>query len=182
MLLLVALFGVSMWSGNVSTVGAADGVTYTLPYLHTSSDTSANGSRAVYCILSNMSSDNATVSFQQRTNASTSGLTPAAAAGSYTLVPGTSPMITISSTSVAVGTSSITSVTSDGNYGGYLILAGPSTSGATPISCETVGMACFQGATNPKRNLVGYQCRQSITGTGVSANGTVGGATDVYTY
>ncbi|MBF0533735.1 MAG: hypothetical protein HQK90_01885 [Nitrospirae bacterium] len=31
-----------------------------------------------------------------------------------------------------------------------------------PISCLTIGLACYQGTTSPKRNLVGYTCMDSI--------------------
>ncbi|QWR76270.1 hypothetical protein [Candidatus Magnetomonas plexicatena] len=31
-----------------------------------------------------------------------------------------------------------------------------------PLNCLTMGLACYQGTTSPKRNLVGYTCMDTI--------------------
>ncbi|KJU86127.1 secreted protein [Candidatus Magnetobacterium bavaricum] len=183
MLLLVALFGVSMWTGGASTVTAADVVSYMLPYMATSTTTAA--SRVMDCVVSNMTSDNVTVGFTVTAKAAGQSSSSAATLTNNIVPPGATRIVQFSGTSVkltdSAGTATAMNATAlsvDGSYGGILTFTSAnlnttanSTSG---LSCELIPIACFQGNTSPRRNLVGYVCTHSNT--------AVGGSNAHYTY
>ncbi|MBF0337027.1 MAG: hypothetical protein HQL05_04275 [Nitrospirae bacterium] len=192
MLLLVALFGVSMWSGNVSTVTAADTVTYTLPYLHTAA------ANVVYCVVSNNTSDNATVgvyltAYANKLTAISGDKINTSTTANKTIQAFQTSMLTFGGSTnsgtdiyltISDGTNSSNNVIGSisgvsGSYGAYLVITkatANTTDGASgSLNCENTPMACFQGTSTPKRNLVGYSCQQSNTG-------AKGGTTAIYTY
>lgn len=192
MLLLVALFGVSMWSGNVSTVTAADTVTYTLPYLHTAS------ANVVYCVISNNTSDNATVgvyltAYGNKLSAISGDKINTSTTANKTIQAFQTSMMTFGGTTnsgtdiyltISDGTNTSNNVIGSvsgvsGSYGAYLVLLKTTTvvadNNVASLSCENAPMACFQGTSTPKRNLVGYQCKHSNTGAWA-------GASNIYTY
>ncbi|MBF0344111.1 MAG: hypothetical protein HQL06_07755 [Nitrospirae bacterium] len=191
MLLAVALFGVSMVGVGTSTVSGADTVTYTMPYLHTAA------ANVVYCVISNNTSDNATVAVYLTATAAatlttTSGdkITTSTTANKTVQAFQTS-MLTFDQTNILLTISDGTNTSNNtiggvsgvsGNYGAYIVLTSTNTNvtanSAASLSCERAPMACFQGTTSPKRNLVGYQCKHSNTTAGFAATP----ANSVYTY
>ncbi|MEO5355978.1 MAG: hypothetical protein H7844_01615 [Nitrospirae bacterium YQR-1] len=202
-------------------VMAMDNVSYIMPFLHTHTN------NVVYCIASNMSSDNATVSISVMTNPTGYSLswTPVALSG-LTLNARQTTMLTFSGSTVTSSSGASgdisSSVASGGNaYGAIVNFVGANTTNTTtgiwytrpplnitavaiagagqgggtiggfsslpsytygkaarlqngsyvnqymgystvPLTCQTMGLACFQGTTSPKRNLVGYMCMDTV--------------------
>ncbi|KWT90997.1 hypothetical protein [Candidatus Magnetominusculus xianensis] len=161
-----------------------DNVTYTLPYLNTG--TASN----VYCIIANNTSDNATIQFRVSANSGTN-LTSATvvinnnvSSSGATVYSRQSRMLSFEGTSVKVdgiAIGDISSYVTGGSYGGRVTLMKGSpgmAQGQLPggqlmlhsgnrvmgtWACTDLPMACFQGTTNPKRNLVGYICSDLYT-------------------
>ncbi|MBF0346004.1 MAG: hypothetical protein HQL06_17480 [Nitrospirae bacterium] len=173
MLLVVALFGVSVWSGNTSTVTAADMVTYTLPYLHTASG------NVIYCVISNNTSDNATVAVKITANAAgslssspTADLITTTTAANKQVNAYQTRMLIFNGTDISLDSNTIGSVSgstaTSSSYGALIILTSANTvtaaGGAATLACDNAPMACFQGTTSPKRNLVGYTCKDNNAG------------------
>ncbi|MBF0465792.1 MAG: hypothetical protein HQK88_13070 [Nitrospirae bacterium] len=140
------------------TSSAHSRVIYSLPYFHTDS------SAVTYCMLSNESSDNTSaVTFAVKANSSG---TPAGTVNTFPSTPLYSKMtkmITFSDYSVMFGNSTLdlTSELSSSaySYGGVLSIY----STGTALNCTNVTLSCFQGTTNPKRNLAGYVCQDNST-------------------
>ncbi|WP_420265126.1 hypothetical protein [Candidatus Magnetominusculus dajiuhuensis] len=187
MLTAFGLWGVN--SGSRSA-GAADTVSYWLPYLTT--DTTS----PVYCILSNMGTQSGGSGSSIDDNITTMQFTVMAnAAGNPS--GNVSPYVNLNAIKVNYGKSTLLSfvgrfIMADGlsaiqltndtgtgslsTYGGRLDLISSTTGGTGNLSlpqwgsvatvrsafnCSTIGLACFQGTTSPKRNLVGYSCSDS---------------------
>ncbi|MEO5356833.1 MAG: hypothetical protein H7844_05990 [Nitrospirae bacterium YQR-1] len=153
---------VSMFIGisgmNPAHVGAASNVYYYMPYLHT------NPSNVVYCFLSNAATAEATVSVA----VTSSSTKPVGTANTFTatLGAGITKMISFSSQSVTFGSESKDITTETGGtvnsvtaYGAKLSLA----STGSDLNCKSMTMSCFQGTTNPKRNVLGYICEDDST-------------------
>ncbi|MBF0518444.1 MAG: hypothetical protein HQK92_01825 [Nitrospirae bacterium] len=228
---LALLLVITAVAANESSksVMAMDNVSYIMPFLHTSSN------NVVYCIASNMSSDNATVNVTVMSNQTGYTLAWSPVSVSGTLYARNTMMLTFSGTNVTSstgGSGDISSfVTADAQaYGAIINFSGSnvqtSTSGVwylaptcdtqitmgkacgsgspdsnsdkggtvqrgvtalprytfgrsnrlvgttlydvyngrttVPLTCQTLQMACFQGTTSPKRNLVGYMCMDTI--------------------
>ncbi|QWR78248.1 hypothetical protein [Candidatus Magnetomonas plexicatena] len=157
--------------GSVSEVSAGTSgtyVTYYLPYLHT------NTSGVIYCVVSNfgIGADNIThVNFNIMGNES--GTTTRATAQLTTLgyfASRKTVMLTFSGQAIYIGTSTDNQYTGmssilgvSESYGAKLsfvstILAGTNALRNSHLNCKNIVMACFQGTSNPKRNLVGYSC------------------------
>ncbi|MBF0456394.1 MAG: hypothetical protein HQK99_00675 [Nitrospirae bacterium] len=80
---------------------------------------------------------------------------------------------------VAWNSSSATSVT---NYATNNALYSGMVLGGTlrsTFNCTSLGMACYQGTTTPKRNVVGYHCSDSGLYTSGGTNNVIGG---IYAY
>ncbi|MBF0465694.1 MAG: hypothetical protein HQK88_13020 [Nitrospirae bacterium] len=166
-LVLVSLFFI----GSVSEVcGGTNGtyVTYYLPYLHT------NPAGVVYCVVSNfgIGADNIThVNFNIMGNErgsvdrSTAQLTVLNYFTSKKTV-----MLAFSGQGIYVGTTTdnqyvnMSSILGTSEmYGAKLsfvstIVAGTNAVRDSHLNCKNLVMSCFQGTSNPKRNLVGYSC------------------------
>lgn len=182
MIAAVVLTGLFVWGGNQGSVYAllGDNVTYTLPYLTTASD------KPVYCVVSNMTQDNASIHFfvVSDGNALTTSSTQQSdlVSGSTNWVYAfQTRMISFEGQNINLDGSKIGSINASlsnlsGSYGGELrfsqyaannfdgvtnALAGNvkyGTAANNDWSCGNMPMACFQGTTAPKRNLVGYMC------------------------
>ncbi|MBF0466187.1 MAG: hypothetical protein HQK88_14530 [Nitrospirae bacterium] len=124
----------------------ASSATYYMPYLHT------NAGNVVYCVVGNVSSNAITGTFSTMTTES--GTASQTAGTGFSIAANTTQMITFSGTTITTGSSTITvSDVTNGSYSGKLAY----TSTAN-VSCTDVPMSCFQGTTNPKRNLAGHTC------------------------
>ncbi|MBF0521295.1 MAG: hypothetical protein HQK92_16415, partial [Nitrospirae bacterium] len=188
--------------------------TYFMPFLHTHTN------NVVYCVATNMSTDNATVSVTVLTNPTGYTLNWTPVALSTVVYSKQSVMLTMSGTSVTGGSGSadISPYVSSGSnaYSAMITFAGANTKASTsgvwytdyvtagfreyndnarknfgnlapiytfaksaqlrngtyidvdsgyttvPLTCQTLTMACFQGTTTPRRNLVGYMCMDTI--------------------
>ncbi|KWT90996.1 hypothetical protein [Candidatus Magnetominusculus xianensis] len=188
MIAAVVLTGLFMWGGNQARVYATlgDNVTYTFPFLATHSD------KPTYCVVSNLTNDNATIGFQMTSD---SAYYTTSATQNANLVSTTAYVyryqtrqISFAGNSIQLDGSAIgtipTSIGSTAIYGGMLNLtaqAGGTYNGDSSAmygaalspnwSCAQLPIACFQGTTSPKRNLVGYVCSDENT------RRSVGGAT-----
>ncbi len=192
-IVVTALF---MWGSGVVAGplgGIYDNVTYTLPYLNTGAASN------VYCVISNTTTDNATIQFRVVAN---SQLNVTSTSALENLMVGTDASkvysgqtrmmsfegLLINVDGVAAGSLAAIMLTNN-SYGGRISLlkqnpgatqgqlpgGGPmnhsvASNGdvATPVvmgtwSCADLPMACFQGTTTPKRNLVGYICSDLYT-------------------
>ncbi|MBF0459170.1 MAG: hypothetical protein HQK99_14865 [Nitrospirae bacterium] len=194
MIAAAVLTGLFVWGGNQSGVYArmGDNVTYTFPYLTTASD------KPTYCVVSNMTQDNATVHFyviadnamttssQAQTTdlAQTSAIVPAFQTRQITIDTlglwidsvNTSGSILNSqwgslsgkvNANTSYGASIRFSQMGAASYQDDITAANVGTTkygNATSLdwTCGNLPMACFQGTTNPKRNLVGYMCSDEM--------------------
>ncbi|MBF0463780.1 MAG: hypothetical protein HQK88_00635 [Nitrospirae bacterium] len=137
---------ISISTGNKSEAGSA---TYYMPYLHT------NAGNVVYCVIGNVSSNALTGTFSTMTTET--GTATQTAGTSFSIAANTTQMITFSGTTITTGSSTITiSDVTSGSYSGKLSFTGTATS--TNVACTDIPMSCFQGTTNPKRNLAGHTC------------------------
>ena len=138
---------------------AANTVTYSLPYLVTSSD------KPAYCIISNLSGLTG-ISAEFTVMATSNQLSPAdrtAHSLGQIASAGQTVQLTFSGSMISVGNSGSVDMSSElgsgGAFGGKLaITAAASSLSYSDFNCLSVPMACFQGDTLPKRNLVGYYC------------------------
>ncbi|MBF0486603.1 MAG: hypothetical protein HQK98_00445 [Nitrospirae bacterium] len=196
MIAAVVLTGLFMWGGNQSRVYATmgDNVTYTFPYLTTSSD------KPVYCVVSNMTQDNASLHFYVLADSAV--LTTSAtqiqdvAQNSAMVYAFQTRMISFETMNLNIDGTSFGSlsgkVNASSNYGGSIRLTQQAAAtydgdgamvvkygNATALdwTCGNLPMACFQGTTNPKRNLVGYTCSDEMMRRDVSS----GASTIAYT-
>ncbi|MEO5357940.1 MAG: hypothetical protein H7844_11665 [Nitrospirae bacterium YQR-1] len=175
LLLALVLTGVGIYGAG--KVDAASYVRYFLPYLHT------NTNNVVYCVVSNnggMFDNVTTATFRVAANSagtatSTTGETPSQnpAATYRNFDYKKTSQISFTGQAIYVGTSTtapwdLSNVTdTSGGYSGELTFVSTlvgstgTTTGdkvASLLNCKKLGMACFQGTTSPKRNLVGYTC------------------------
>ncbi|MBF0556443.1 MAG: hypothetical protein HQK96_18145 [Nitrospirae bacterium] len=199
LVLAVMLTALGIWGINTGTktATAADTVSYWLPYLTT--DTNA----PVYCMVSNMAdipktapgSDDNVTSINFTVMANTVGNTSRAASTPVTfaqIAVRKTRLMTFSGQSIyldASQTHDLSANTGTGSvagYGGRLDFIASNAVGAatatvagsnvrSTFNCTTMNMACYQGTTSPKRNVVGYQCSDSgistfITSGAVNAN------------
>lgn len=176
--LVLALFlmGLVAYEGQYSqdATAASDNVTYRFPYFHTA------GANVIYCVASNYTGTSAGVT-----------LTPRSSGGSYSAssfslvslgnLPGnTTDMFTFNGSSATslVGGANATISGPDTSAKGAFYSAdlsfGNTTAAAGTLDCSNILLACFQGTSTPKRNLVGYFCMMNTTatfGTGVRTAG-----------
>ncbi|MBF0457413.1 MAG: hypothetical protein HQK99_05920 [Nitrospirae bacterium] len=154
--------GVALDPSTTSTV-RNDNVTYTLPYLTTAAD------KPIYCLITNQTNDNATIHFT--VNANSSGTANATyqnynTLSNYAIIYARQTRmlsfegLNINLDGLVMGSVSV--IMSSGSYGGRIGLWQMGTLGGSGSSnswsCVDLPMACFQGTTAPKRNLVGYMC------------------------
>ncbi|MEO5357375.1 MAG: hypothetical protein H7844_08760 [Nitrospirae bacterium YQR-1] len=153
---VLVLTSVIMLTGKPTEAGS---VYYYLPYFHT------NANNVTYCVASNMSSENLTVSFTVGSNP-TGNPTGTSNTFSTQLGSKTTRMFTFSEKTVTAGTDSV-SVSSEvadaSSYAGTLTFSTTATATGTKATCKSLLMACFQGTTTPKRNLIGYVCEDDST-------------------
>ncbi|MBF0463909.1 MAG: hypothetical protein HQK88_01935 [Nitrospirae bacterium] len=103
--LVLLLTGVAVNQTGKNVI-ASDNVSYIMPFLHT------NTGNVIYCVASNMSSDNATISVTVMSNPT--GFTPAWRPVTVTTVNARkTTMLTFSGTSVIAGTSAAADISSD---------------------------------------------------------------------
>ncbi|MBF0566006.1 MAG: hypothetical protein HQK89_12260 [Nitrospirae bacterium] len=144
------------YGSDVQFTTVSYSVTYRFPYFHTAA------ANVIYCVASNVTSQDATVSFQPK------------AGGVYisswftsinlgTLKANAIDMFTFNgntATSFAGGVQKTISgpdtSTKGVFYGAYLSFT--ATTATSPLNCNNITVTCFQGTTTPKRNLVGYLC------------------------
>ncbi|MBF0565008.1 MAG: hypothetical protein HQK89_07190 [Nitrospirae bacterium] len=166
--LVLALFlmGLAVYEGQYShdASAASDNVTYRFPYFHTAA------ANVIYCVASNYSSASAAMSFIPRTSgggAYTTGNFPVISAGN--LAAQTTDIITVSGNSLTtlVGNTTATIAgpdsTSKGAFYSIDLAFVANNQGVTgdTLTCANILLACFQGTSTPKRNLVGYYCMQT---------------------
>ncbi|MBF0320545.1 MAG: hypothetical protein HQL01_12155 [Nitrospirae bacterium] len=156
-------------------------VNYIFPYLHTSD------SSVVYCVVSNFSTDNATgdgftvMSTAKRIPSQVPYELPVG----FTIKNTRSAMLAFNNQTVAIKNDNLTVFTiTDNNsvsiandtctgcsYGARISWTSKLASMTSGINCLNVLMSCFQGTTQPKRNLVGYACvDDSTSGPGGKSN------------
>ncbi|MBF0518469.1 MAG: hypothetical protein HQK92_01950 [Nitrospirae bacterium] len=141
---------------------AASTIYYYMPYMQ------SNAAGVTYCIVSNMSSETLNTTFTVGSN--TTGVTTGTANSLSTIATNTTKQMTFYQQAVTFGstTATIASDVPDANstsYAGTLTFTATSEFGTTgtKATCLSVVMACFQGTTNPKRNLIGYACKDNGT-------------------
>ncbi|MEO5359849.1 MAG: hypothetical protein H7843_05310 [Nitrospirota bacterium] len=160
-------------------------VTYGFPYLHTSS------SAVVYCMIANFSTDKATADgLVVLSNAQqTATQIPYELPSTFTIPKGRTAMLTFSKqrvysklqdNSTASDNGTISDNTSlniandtcvDCSYGARISWTSALATMTSGVDCLSLPMACFQGTTLPKRNMVGYYCSDdSTTGPGGKPN------------
>ncbi|MEO5357309.1 MAG: hypothetical protein H7844_08430 [Nitrospirae bacterium YQR-1] len=146
----IALLITGFTAISTSNNTEAGSASYYMPYLHT------NTNNVVYCVVGNISSNSITGIF---TTMSTEGGTASQTAGaSFSIAANTTQMLTFSGTTLTTGSSAITlSDITGGSFSGKVDFT--ATSG---VSCSDVPMSCFQGTTNPKRNLTGHTCDDGV--------------------
>ncbi|MEO5355774.1 MAG: hypothetical protein H7844_00560 [Nitrospirae bacterium YQR-1] len=131
-------------------------VSYYIPYLHTHTN------NVTYCYIANFSSNALTTSFT--VNAAATKPVGNATTFGDTLGAGLSKMVTFSGTTISLGVETLDLASETGTgltaYGGTLKFTTTVTGGA---SCKNVIISCFQGTTQPKRNVVGYLCGDDST-------------------
>ncbi|MEO5360077.1 MAG: hypothetical protein H7843_06455 [Nitrospirota bacterium] len=188
LVLAVMLTALGMWGINsgTKTATAADTVSYFLPYLTTDSNA------PVYCMVSNMATpsntntsndDNVTtIAFTVLANSTGNASRSIAStvnASSAKIPMRRTRLMAFSGQAITIDGSQIIDVSSDtgtgtvAGYGGRLDLIAASAIGNngfklgnSTFSCVTMGLACYQGTTSPKRNVVGYNCSDSGTNVG----------------
>ncbi|MBF0464475.1 MAG: hypothetical protein HQK88_09515 [Nitrospirae bacterium] len=167
-IILFSLFIIILFA--ISNVPANTAVYYHLPYLHTSTN------NVVYCLTSNMSSENMTVSF---TVDSADNDTPTSTTQTFStaslLKSSMTRQIAFSGKTASVYspvtgyetlTLSSTDVGTSGAYGGTLSFIGNVSFDSSGIqaSCLNILMTCLQGLTAPKRAVTGILCEDNVTG------------------
>ncbi|WP_052566981.1 DUF1566 domain-containing protein [Candidatus Magnetobacterium casense] len=189
--LVVTLYLIDNQLGDIdSTVGTIQDpvallspaqVTYTLPYLHT------NPVNVTYCVISNMTADTSTVGVELTATAAgnmsgpTNDLISTMTTANKQINAYQTRMLTFNGKDISLDTNVIGSIPEVapksglyGSYGASIVITSESAVDPVGLSCGSVPMACFQGNTLPKRNLVGYLCRSNNLG-------ALGG-TAVFTY
>ncbi|MBF0539668.1 MAG: hypothetical protein HQL03_15610 [Nitrospirae bacterium] len=174
MLIVVLAFCMAIafcMSGPVTAQGATN-VYYYLPYL-----TTVSGAQ-VYCMVSNFSTDDVTsTTFTVMASSLSQASQTARTFPSINNVgKGRTQLIIFSGQAITVDTGTqVVDLTSDtgsaNSYGGTLKF---SSSGSTGVNCKTLLMTCFQGTTNPKRNLVGYLCEDDSSSGPGNTNNLIG--------
>ncbi|MEO5357695.1 MAG: hypothetical protein H7844_10405 [Nitrospirae bacterium YQR-1] len=119
-----------------------------MPFLHT------NTGVVTYCWIANTTSDSATVTFTVMSSSSSTSPSQSPNSTTISIAGKKSALLTFSGKSIKSGS---TSVDISGDTSGTDIAYGLKMEISTG-TCESVGMSCFQGTTNPKRNLTGYTC------------------------
>ncbi|MEO5356232.1 MAG: hypothetical protein H7844_02915 [Nitrospirae bacterium YQR-1] len=158
--------------------GAVDAtyVSYYLPYLH------SNTNNTVYCVVTNFGThaDNVThVAFTVMGNSSGSTTRNNKVMFSNDVIDKfayrMTTQIAFSGQGIYFGTSTenkntdLSSIISTSeSYGARLtfistIKFGTNAKRDSHLNCKNISMACFQGTTSPKRNLVGYSCESGYT-------------------
>ncbi|MBF0336488.1 MAG: DUF1566 domain-containing protein [Nitrospirae bacterium] len=179
--LVVTLYLIDNQLGdNDSTVGTIQDpvallspaqVTYTLPYLHT------NPVNVTYCVISNMTADTSTVGVELTATAAgnmsgpTNDLISTMTTANKQINAYQTRMLTFNGKDISLDTNVIGSIPEVapksslyGAYGASIVITSESTVDPVGLSCGSVPMACFQGDTLPKRNLVGYLCKSNNFG------------------
>ncbi len=146
----------------VCTVGSASNVYYNMPFLHTSTN------NVVYCWLSNLSGSSVSgTNFTVKANETNNPPKTAVTFPSSAYIPsGGTHLITFTGQSIYYGTTQAADLSSSTGtssaYGGVLQFT---STGTGDITCKNIVMACFQGTTNPKRNIVGNVCEDDSNST-----------------
>ncbi len=144
----------SLTSDNITSTTKSK-VTYFLPYFHT------NTNNVTYCVISNISTDNV-INIYFSVGANSSG-TPTGAQKEFIstkLFSKMSKLMTFSDQLIYFGNDTMDISSELGlatSYAGTLTF----NSTGTGLSCKNILMACFQGTTNPKRNLAGFICEDN---------------------
>ncbi|MBF0466326.1 MAG: hypothetical protein HQK94_14735 [Nitrospirae bacterium] len=140
---------------SLTTTGSAKNISYTIPYLQT------NSQQVLYCMASNMTSSTQTGYVMVLGNNAAVKPAQSYESTTFTVSGKATKMITFLGQSVTAGTTSISLINNTGGttsdsvmYGTKLTFA----SNDNTTTCSTMGMVCFQGTTNPKRNLLGILC------------------------
>ncbi|MBF0518443.1 MAG: hypothetical protein HQK92_01820 [Nitrospirae bacterium] len=172
------------------TATAADNVTYTLPFIGVSTNNvvycwASNMSNDNVTVWVSTMANTLTSAPPDQVNYQLGGMIIYAKQSNMITFTGATTTLgsAVADLSQQVGTNPATlfgaALTFIGSYNGVtttIITAGPntvfgpqvtttmSTNGlpTVPLSCLNMGLACYQGTTSPKRNLVGYSCMDSI--------------------
>ncbi|MBF0519773.1 MAG: hypothetical protein HQK92_08625 [Nitrospirae bacterium] len=156
LMMIIVLTSAIILTGEIAK---ASNVYYYLPYFQT------NASGVTYCVASNMSSESLTVSFTVGSNPNGN---PTGTANTFatTLASKTTRQYAFSGQTVTGGSDTI-SISSDAGtsdaYAGTLTFSTTATTTGTRATCKSLIMACFQGTTSPRRNLIGYICEDDST-------------------
>ncbi|MBF0519466.1 MAG: hypothetical protein HQK92_07070 [Nitrospirae bacterium] len=146
MIIVQTLIIFVLWHNDIK----AGTATYNLPFLNTHTNS------VTYCWLSNTTTDSAIASFTVMSNNSSTSPTQITNSTTISISGKQTALLTFTGQSITSGVTSvnIASETSGSSisYGLKMEITGNS------VTCESLGMSCFQGTTNPKRNLAGYTC------------------------
>ncbi|MBF0565320.1 MAG: hypothetical protein HQK89_08760, partial [Nitrospirae bacterium] len=143
---------------RVGQVNNPDNVTYRFPYFHTAA------TNVIYCVASNSSSQSASVTFTPRTSGLAFSTSSFPAINLGILGGNMTDMYTFNQNSASsfVGGVNASIVGPDtstkGSFYGVDISFGSAATNNGTLDCSNIVMTCFQGTTNPKRNVHGYQC------------------------
>ncbi|MEO5355796.1 MAG: hypothetical protein H7844_00675 [Nitrospirae bacterium YQR-1] len=110
---------------------------------------------------SNMTTSSATGYVMVLANGATLKPTQSYEATTFSLLAKSTQMITFSGQTVTTGSTSISLLNNTGGASSASVMYGTKltfASNDTSASCSTIGIACFQGTTSPKRNLSGILC------------------------
>jgi len=118
-------------------------------------------------MVSNMSSESLSTTFTVGSNPTG---TPSGTANNLSTINAkTTQQLSANEKTITFGTTSV-SISSDvadmSSYAGtlkFISTAEFSAASGTKATCLSVLMACFQGTTSPKRNLIGYACKDDST-------------------
>ncbi|QWR76450.1 hypothetical protein E2O03_002535 [Candidatus Magnetomonas plexicatena] len=163
---------VTMSSSRTVTArfSGAYNITYSLPFI------SPNTNGVIYCVISNFSLDNATTD-----GFAVMSLQGSVASQKYYYFPSNlsikrkkSTFLMFYANNAVIGdnltiydNSTHIDYSSEINggylYGVKLKFTSTGGTGISGITCKNILMACFQGNTNPRRNLVGYTCEDNST-------------------
>ncbi|MBF0519351.1 MAG: hypothetical protein HQK92_06470 [Nitrospirae bacterium] len=96
-------------------------------------------------------------------------LTPSYESTTFSLSGKTSSMLTFSGHTLTAGSTPISLLTNTGGSSSQTAMYSARLtfiSNDTTTKCKTMGLACFQGTTSPKRNVLGIMCDDNTTYTG----------------
>ncbi|MBF0464470.1 MAG: hypothetical protein HQK88_09540 [Nitrospirae bacterium] len=151
--------------GYIYTGSQPSTVKYNLPYLHT------NTNNVVYCVATNLSSEDMNVSFTVE-SADNDTLSTGIQTFTNYLSSQTTRLFTFQEKTASIyspvtGTESLdlsSDIANSGSYGGSLTFVSTGVfSSGTQASCSKIMISCLQGYSEPRRPVTGYVCIDSVS-------------------